>query len=240
MLNLKRNDIINTQNMIVSKYNSFIDKHQYGEFLKIHDINNISKQELLSKFITYINQLLKQSTKYHYDNEFEQPFEPKKIMYRLKYIMFPACVFKFNGQYEVALLLDVCENWKDVSSAEYILIPNRKESIYYNYMCSINNNKRDNIYCAESKNNSKYTSPRPDHASFTKTNPKYTSPKPDQSGFSKWQCDDRIETKPIKIKPITTEKKTFIAAKINSRELNSKENIIEYQYKIIKELFKFL
>lgn len=234
---LKRNDIINTQNMMVDKYNSCIDKYQFGEYLKIYNINDISKQELLSKFITYINRILNQSTKQYYDDDFEQPFEPKKIIYRLTYIMFPACVFKFNGQHEVATLLDVCENWKDIRSAEYILIPNKKETIYYDHICSINGNKNHNIYYAKSKSDSKYSAKR-DQTNFNKSD-LYIPPKRDRAAFTKQHHNNQIKTKPVELKPITAIKKIFEAAKINSRELGSEENIIRYQYEIIKELFDF-
>lgn len=239
MTTLKRNDIINTQNMMINKYNSCIDKFQFGEYLKIYNINNISKQELLSKFITYVNRILNQSNKQCYDYDFEQPFEPKKLIHRLTYIMFPACVFKFNGQLEVATLLDVCENWKDVSSAEFILIPNRKETIYYDYIYSINGNKNYNIYYAKSKADAIYTPPKRDRAAFTKTNVVYTPPKRDRSAFTKQRHDDQFKIKPEEMKSITVEKKIFEAAKINSRELSSEKNIIKYQYEIIKELFDF-
>jgi len=228
MLNLKRNDVINTQIVLVNRYNTVIDKYHFGEFLKIYDINSISKQELLSKFITYINQILNNRNKQYYDNDFEQPFDPKTIIHRLTNIMFPACVFKFGAHYEVATLLDVCENWKNISSAEYILIPNKKESIYYNFIASINGGKKNNIYYGKSKSEP----PKRDRAAFSKRN------RNDQSKNKPIEIKP-IELKPFEIKPMTINKKIFEAARINSRELSSNENIIKYQYNIIKELFNF-
>lgn len=220
-MDLKKINIINTQTMLINKYNIIIDRYHFGDHLKIYDINNTSKEELLSKFITYINQIMKTSDRKGYDIEFEQPFEPSKIIHRLGYIMFPVCIFKFGDKYEATTLLDVCQNWTNVSSAEWILIPVKKDTVYYDYIYSINNKKHYNIYYARSKKDKKKPQYH-NHATFNKHPTMNYNTKKEQPKFTQ------------------IEKKIFKPAKINSREITSEENLIRYQYELIKELYSFL
>ena len=205
-------DLKTLQNQLVEKHNQFIEHKHYEALLKIENIDDISKEELLSKFITYINKILNASvskTIYDLNSLYRSSKED-----RLAPIMFPACIFKFGDRYEVATIVEVYEKWSDTSIADWIFIPCHQNSPFYQKILELNKNKKQNIYYACGKKDIY----KPPHVRQPQ---KFVKPINVQK--------QQIKPKFPSIKP----------AMIDYKKLTNHETIIEYQMNLIKELYKF-
>lgn len=208
-------DLKTLQNQLVEKHNQFIEHKHYEALLKIENIDDISKEELLSKFITYINKILNASvSKTIYDTNFDVIINPRRLIHRLAPIMFPACIFKFGDRYEVATIVEVYEKWSDTSIADWIFIPCHQNSPFYQKILELNKNKKQNIYYACGKKDIY----KPPHVRQPQ---KFVKPINVQK--------QQIKPKFPSIKP----------AMIDYKKLTNHETIIEYQMNLIKELYKF-
>lgn len=211
-------DLKNLQNQLIEKHNQFIERKHYEKLLKIENIDNISKEELLFKFITYINKILNASvSKITYDTTLNVVINPKRLIHRIAPIMFPACIFKFGDNYEVATIVEVYEKWSDTSLAEWIFIPCCQNSPFYQKILELNKNKKQNIYYATNRDNKKEI-----------YRPPYIR---QQQNIVKSNNTQKSQIKPkfSSIKP----------ALIDYKKLTNNETIIEYQMNLIKELYKF-